>query len=198
MPGYWKRETEDPSCFDHEGFYRIGDAVRPVDPDQPALGLYFDGRIAEDFKLTSGTWVDVGRLRLRALSALSPIAQDVVVTGHDRDEVGLLIFPNVSDCRTMCGDLDPEAPLEEILRHSAVGSRVREGLRELKAAGTGSSTYPVRALLLDTPPAIDAGEITDKGYINQRAVLERRRALVEHLYRSARLAHPVVFLIGEA
>jgi feruloyl-CoA synthase len=157
-------------AFDDEGYYLIGDAGRLVDPGEPNLGVAFDGRVAEDFKLMSGTWVSVGTLRTRAVSALSPLAADVVVTGHDREEIGLLIFPS----------LQAKALAPQDLR-----AEIRAGLLALRAEGVGSSQAPTRALVLDEPPSVDAGEITDKGYINQRAVLTRRAAQVETLYASA-------------
>src|SRR5262249_3761387 len=162
-----------------EGFYRMGDAARLVDADKPAQGIEFAGRIAEDFKLTSATWVHVGALRLRALAALLPVAQDLVITGHDRNEIGFLIFPSLAGCRSLCPHLSKDAPLSSLLADARVHDCVRAGLRRLAAEGGGSSTYATRALFLTEPPAIDAGEITDKGYINQRAVLEQRAALVE-------------------
>jgi feruloyl-CoA synthase len=183
-PGYWRRPELTTREFDPQGFYKIGDAVRFVDESVPQRGLLFDGRVAEDFKLTTGTWVRVGHLRLRAIAALTPVAQDVVVAGHDRDDVCLLIFPNLAACRTLCPSLDACAPLEEVLTHPRVRAYVQHGLRELHAQASGSSTHASRAVLLAEPPSIDAGEITDKGYINQRAVLTRRHAVVDALYES--------------
>jgi feruloyl-CoA synthase len=184
-PGYWKRPDATAAAFDEEGFYRSGDAVRFVDPSRPEKGLAFDGRLSENFKLTSGTWVRVGALRLRALAALAPVAQDVVVAGADRDEVRLLVFPDVAACRALATDLGPEAALDEVLAHPEVRSRLRAGLGALRAEGGGSSTFATRALFLEEPPSIDAGEITDKGYVNQRAVLANRAARVEALYGPA-------------
>jgi len=183
-PGYWQQPGLTAEAFDEESFYRIGDAVRFFDPARPERGLVFDGRIAEDFKLSTGTRVNVGTLRVQGIAALSPIAQDIVVTGHDGDACGFLIFPNVAACRDAAG-LPRDAPLPEVLRHSAVQERIQAGLAALRAAGGGTSTWAARALLLADPPSIDAGEITDKGYINQRAVRERRAALVEILHGEA-------------
>ena len=178
-PGYWKRPDLTATAFDDEGFYLTGDAARFVNSGKPELGLLFDGRIAENFKLTTGTWVNVGMLRVRAIEALAPIAADVVIAGHERDEIGLLIFPNQAGCRSLCeSSADP-------LLSAAVRLRVQQGLAELHAAGGGSSTFASRALLLADAPSIDAGEITDKGYVNQRRVLERRAAFVERLFSSA-------------
>lgn len=182
-PGYWRRPDLTAQHFDEEGFYRIGDAVRFVDEAAPERGLVFDGRVAEDFKLTTGTWVHVGPLRLRAIGALAPVAHDVVVAGHDRGEVCFLIFPNVTACRGLCSDLEADASIDEVLAHPSVRAHVASGLRELHRETPGSSAHAARALLLAEPPSIDAGEITDKGYINQRAVLVRRKACVDALYR---------------
>src|SRR5262249_7302924 len=107
-PGYWKRDDLTAAAFDEEGFYRMGDAARLVDPADPARGIEFAGRVAEDFKLTSATWVHVGALRARAISAISPVAQDIVITGHDRSEVGFLIFPSLAGCRSLCPNLDED------------------------------------------------------------------------------------------
>jgi feruloyl-CoA synthase len=181
-PGYWKRADLTNQAFDEESFYRIGDAGRFADPADPAQGIEFAGRIAEDFKLTSGTWVHVGALRVKALTFLSPIAQDLVITGHDRDEAGFLIFPNIAGCRSLCPELDENTPLKNLLADSRIIDHVRERLLSLAAEGGGSSSCAGRAIFLEEPPSIDAGEITDKGYINQRAVLERRAAMVESLY----------------
>ena len=146
-------------------------------------GLAFDGRTAEDFKLTSGTWVHVGAVRLAAVAAGAPVIMDAVVTGHDRDEVGLLVFPNLPGCRLLCPDLGPGADLETLVRRPAIRERLVAGLSAYNADQPGSSTRIARVLLMVDPPSIDAGEITDKGYINQRAVLERRAELVERLHR---------------
>jgi feruloyl-CoA synthase len=185
-PGYWKRADLTQAAFDEEGFYRIGDAGRFADPQEPARGIEFDGRIAEDFKLMSGVWVHVGAIRVKALAALAPLAQDIVVTGHDREEAGFLVFANPPGCRSLCPDLPTDAPLEQVLADARVVARLKEGMAKLKQEGGGSSTYAARALLMAEPPSIDANEITDKGYINQRAVLSRRAALVARLYAEPR------------
>jgi feruloyl-CoA synthase len=167
-PGYYRRPDLTKEAFDEEGFYRIGDALRFADAADPAQGLVFDGRVAEDFKLSSGTWVHVGAVRIALLGAASPLLQDAVITGHDRDEVGALVFLNPAVAK----GLEP----------AAVRMRIAAALTALAASAGGSSTYPTRALVLTEPPSIDADEITDKGYINQRAVRERRAALVETLH----------------
>jgi feruloyl-CoA synthase len=184
-PGYWKLPGLTAAHFDGEGYYCIGDAVRFVDPERPECGLLFDGRVSEDFKLDTGTWVNVGMLRVQAIEALAPIAQDVVIAGRDRREIGLLVFPHVGACRALCPDLPADASVDDVLAHATVFNRLKQGLAVLKTRGGGSSTYATRALLLTEPPSIDAGEITDKGYINQRAVLARRAAFVDALYSNA-------------
>jgi len=181
-PGYFKRPDLTAQNFDEEGFYRIGDAVRFVDEDHPDRGLLFDGRIAEDFKLDSGTWVNVTALRLRAISALAPVAQDVVIAGHDHPYLAILIFPNLRACASLCDDLLPGAPTDAALSHRNVRAHVASALEKLRAECAGSSMHAKAALLMREPPSIDAGEITDKGYINQRAVLRRRGDLVARLY----------------
>jgi feruloyl-CoA synthase len=184
-PGYWKRDDLTRAAFDEEGFYRMGDAVRFADPDDLAKGIEFDGRVAEEFKLGSGTWVHTGALRVKAIAALAPVAQDIVLTGQDRDYVGFMIFPNLQAARALAG-LPADAAPAQVLAHPAVIACVDNGMRALKADGGGSSTHARRALFLEEPPNIDAGEITDKGYINQRAVLARRAAQVAVLYTAAK------------
>ena len=180
-PGYFKRPSLSVEAFDEEGFYLTGDAVRFADAQRPEAGLMFGGRISEDFKLSSGTWVNVGITRVRAVECLAPIAQDLVIAGHDRDHMAFLIFPNLLACRQVAG-LAPDADAETVLAHSAVRDAARVGLEKLRAIGGGSSMYAPRCLLLAEPPNIDGGEITDKGYINQRAVLNRRADLVRRLF----------------
>ncbi|MFM2067955.1 MAG: hypothetical protein RLZZ584_2864 [Pseudomonadota bacterium] len=155
------------AAFDDEGYYRIGDAGRLVEDARPERGVVFDGRVAEDFKLMSGTWVSVGTLRVKAVSAFAPHVSDAVVTGHDREEVGLLLFPT---------------PQAKGLTPEQWRAHIAAGLKAMASDGGGSSQRVGRALVLDAPPSVDAGEITDKGYINQRAVLTNRAALVAALY----------------
>lgn len=182
-PGYFKQPEETAKAFDEEGYYLIGDAAKFADPGNPAAGLMFDGRVSEDFKLTTATWVSVGALRVKGIETMAPVVQDIVVTGHDRDSVGFLIFPNVAACRKLAG-LPEDAALEQVVSHPAVLDHIAQGMRALRDAGTGSSTYADRAALLTTPPSVDSGEITDKGYINQSAVLRTREHLVVKLYGS--------------
>jgi feruloyl-CoA synthase len=167
FPGYRDAPHLTAQAFDAEGYYCIGDAGYLADDARPEGGVVFNGRVAEDFKLTTGTWVSVGTLRVRVVSALAPLAQDVVVTGHDRDEIGVLVFPT---------------PQAAALAPQELAQRVAAALKALRAEGGGSSQTPARALLLAEPPSADAGEITDKGYVNQSAVLKRRAADVAALY----------------
>ncbi len=179
-PGYWKSPEQTRAAFDEDGFYLIGDAVTFADPAHPEQGLFFDGRVAEDFKLTSGTWVSVGTLRVAGIAALAPLAQDIVVTGHGGDHVGFLVFPNIAACRALAA-LPAAASVEEVLRSPEVRMAIARGLARLKAQSSGSSGHAARALLLAEAPSVDHGEITDKGYVNQRAVIARRVAEVAAL-----------------
>ncbi|MFK4512149.1 feruloyl-CoA synthase [Bradyrhizobium daqingense] len=179
-PGYWKAPELTKQAFDEEGFYLIGDAVKLADPERPERGLFFDGRVAEDFKLNSGTWVSVGTLRVAGIAALAPLAQDIVVVGHGGDEVRFLVFPNVAACRAHAG-LPETAAVSEVLAHDKIRSAIAQGLARLKQQSGNSSGHATRALLLAEPASVDGGEITDKGYINQRAVLTRRADAVARL-----------------
>ena len=167
-------------AFDEEGFYRMGDAGKLADPENPSAGVIFDGRVSEDFKLTTGTWVSVSTLRANAVAALAPFAQDVVVSGHDRDEVGLLIFPTPT-LRALAGYAEPQPCGKSLGEHPAVQAALAEALARL-GRNAGSSQRAARAVLLSSPPSIEQGEITDKGYINQRAVLTLRADDVARLY----------------
>jgi feruloyl-CoA synthase len=191
-PGYWRQPELTRAAYDEEGFYRMGDAVRFVDPEDPEQGLVFDGRVAEDFKLSSGTWVSVGPLRAKVIAAGAPHVQDVIVAGLNRDWLGVLVFPNVEACRGLCPDLPAQAPLSDVVGQRAVQARFQDLFDGLAREATGSSTRIARAMLLATPPSIDASEITDKGSINQRAVLKSRAALVEELYAEQPSPHVIV------
>jgi feruloyl-CoA synthase len=181
-PGYWRQPELTKAAFDEEGFYRLGDAVAWVDAQEPRKGLVFDGRVAEDFKLATGTWVSVGPLRAKFIAFANPYVQDVVFTGLNRDWLGALVFPRLDDCRALAPDLPGGAPASEVLAHPAVRAKFQALVDAFAREATGSSTRIARAILLDRPPSIDASEITDKGSINQRAVLKARAALVEELY----------------
>ena len=180
MTGYHRQPELTAAAFDEEGFYRIGDAGTFVDPDDPAEGLVFAGRVVEDFKLGSGTFVHVGTLRVAAIAAASPVVQDALVAGQDRAWAGLLAWPNLAACRALVGQ--PDASAEALVVHPVVIGRLRDGLRAMNAAAGGSSARIRRAMLMTEPPSVDGNEMTDKGYVNQRAGLERRAALVARLY----------------
>ncbi len=181
MPGYWRAPEQTRAAFDDEGYYRTGDAARFRDPAQPARGLVFDGRTAEDFKLSTGTFVSVGPLRARIIQLGDPCVQDAVVTGLNRNDVGALLFPRADDVRRLAGVGD-EMPLPELLHLPLVRAFFQRLADRLWAEATGSANRVARLHVLAEPPAIDHGEVTDKGSINQRAVLSHRAALVEALY----------------
>jgi feruloyl-CoA synthase len=180
-PGYWRQEHLTRDAFDAEGYYKIGDALKFADPDDPAKGLLFDGRIAEDYKLSTGTWVSVGPLRARFIDHFAPYVRDVVFAGPDRDDIAALVFPDIEACRKLAG-LGPDATPVAVVDHAGVRAKFAERLNTLAASSPGSSTRVVRAILMAEPPSMDKGEMTDKGSINQRSVLANRAALVEELY----------------
>jgi feruloyl-CoA synthase len=181
MPGYWRAPGLTAEAFDEEGYYRTGDALRFYDPARPELGFVFDGRIAEDFKLSTGTFVSVGPLRARVISQGAPYVMDAVVTGLNRATVGLLVFPRMEHCRALA-DLPPDADAAQVLASPPVRAMFGRLLRDLNAGASGSSMRIERLLPLAEPPSIDHRELTDKGSINQAAVLARRAALVDELY----------------
>ena len=174
-PGYWRQDDLTRDAFDEEGFYKLGDALLFVNEDKPELGFTFDGRLAEDFKLSSGTWVSVGPLRAKFIHQAAPFAKDIVVAGHDRDDVAVLIIPDMEACRGI--DID---------------RKFREILQDLARESTGSSNRIMRAIVVTEPLSMDAHEITDKGSINQKSVLNNRAALVEDLYASPSPPHVIV------
>jgi feruloyl-CoA synthase len=189
-PGYWRQPELTAAAFDDEGFYKFGDAIKPVDPEDLSAGFDFDGRIAEDFKLASGTWVSVGPLRARLILACAPLVRDVVIAGINRDEVSALVILDLDGCRLVnpalaAGDL--AAAASDFLIREAF----RERLAKFLATSTGSSTRIARATLIDAPLSIDRGEVTDKGSINQRAVLDHRSRLIEELYSPTPAAHVI-------
>jgi feruloyl-CoA synthase len=190
-PGYWRQPELAGSAFDADGFLKTGDAACLTDPDDAARGIVFDGRLAENFKLMSGTWVHVGELRLALLAAGAPLVQDVVVTGHDRAEIGLLVFPNPEGCRALCPGAS-DLPLAELICRTEVRAHLAAALAAHNAANAANSRRIARALLVAEPPSIAAGEITDKGYVNQRAVLAHRAALVARLHAADPSADPDV------
>jgi feruloyl-CoA synthase len=175
-PGYWRNPAATRAAFDEEGFYRLGDALVPLDPNDLHKGFRFDGRITEDFKMATGTWVSVGPLRAKLIAAFAPYVKDAVIAAPDRDSLAAILIP------------EPEAIArivpagEDAALHPGLRAELAAKLAEFAAAATGSSQRIARATLLTAPLSLDAGEITDKGSINQRAVLACRAALVEDLY----------------
>jgi feruloyl-CoA synthase len=180
-PGYWRQPELTAAAFDEEGFYKFGDAAKPAVANDLSAGIDFDGRIAEDFKLASGTWVSVGPLRARFIAACAPLVRDVVIAGINRDDITALVVLDLDGCRLINPDL-PSNDIAVSARDALVRSAFRQRFATFQSAATGSSTRIARALLLDTPLSIDRGEVTDKGSINQRAVLDHRKATVETLY----------------
>ena len=184
-PGYWRQPELTAAAFDEEGYYKFGDALRFADPEDVTKGLIFDGRVAEDFKLASGTWVNVGPLRAAFIDHFAPLVQDVVIAGLGCNEVGALVFADRAACQRLCPTLAPGVTPAELFARPEVRAAFAERLRSLAAQSTGSSNCVAAMLLLEEPPSLDQGEMTDKGSINQRAVLNHRAGLVEELY-----AHP--------
>ncbi len=192
-PGYWRQPEMTRTAFDEEGFYRFGDALKPADAQDLHSGFDFDGRISEDFKLASGTWVSVGPLRARFIAACSPLVRDVVIAGINRDEISALVVLDPDGCRL----INPTLPSDDLAATAAdalIRGAFRERFERFLLSATGSSTRITRAVLLDSPLSIDRGEVTDKGSINQRAVLDHRNSLVEELY--AAVPPPRIIRIG--
>jgi feruloyl-CoA synthase len=181
-PGYYKAPRLTADAFDDEGFYKIGDAVKFADVADPSKGLLFDGRLAEDFKLATGTWVSVGPLRGAFIAHFAPLVRDVVLAGADRDDITALVFPDADACRKLAPDLAADAAVAALLADQRVRAEFARLLDTLLQAGSGASSRICRAILLAELPSLDIGEMTDKGSINQRAVLANRSGLVEDLY----------------
>jgi feruloyl-CoA synthase len=183
-PGYFGQPDLTKKMFDEEGFYCIGDAGIFVDDSDPVKGIMFAGRVVEDFKLTTGTFVHVGSLRTDAIAAATPVVHDALVAGQDRPFIGLLAWPNLHACRQLVGN--PDLSFEDAVKHPEVIACFRRGLEAHNKECEGASSRIIaRAMLMAEPPSIDGNELTDKGYINQRAGLDRRAALVERLYADA-------------
>ena len=191
-PGYWRAAAVTAAAFDEEGFYKLGDALKFQDPADPNKGLLFDGRIAEDFKLATGTWVSVGPLRAEFVTHCAPLVRDVVLAGADRDDVAALVIPDLEACRKLTPDLAPQTPAAAVLADARVRDKFASLLIGLAATSRGTSRRIRRAILLAEPPSLDVGEVTDKGSINQRVVLAHRAALVEELYAEVPPAHVIV------
>jgi feruloyl-CoA synthase len=190
-PGYWRQPDKTAECFDDEGFYCIGDALKFVDPADPNKGLLFDGRVSEDFKLSTGTWVNMAGVRGTLIRAFAPYVRDAVLTGLDRNHIGALLLLDLDAARRLAPEIE-NADEKMLAGHPALRALFKERLDTLAATSTGSSNLVARAIVLDRPPSADANEITDKGSINQRAVMAARAALVEDLYADPSPAHVLV------
>jgi feruloyl-CoA synthase len=188
MPGYWRQPELTAKAIDAEGFYHFGDAVTPVDADDLSQGLRFDGRLGENFKLLTGTWVSVGSLRDRLVTAASPLIKDAAITGENRAEVGALLFLDPLQARRLAGLPDGTADAEAF-GHPLVVARLQAVLDGLAAQATGSSTFVARAAVMATPLDPAAGELTDKGSVSQKSVLKTRAAEIDALHDGARAAH---------
>lgn len=180
-PGYWRQPELTAAAFDEEQFYRLGDAVRLLDDNEPARGLAFDGRIGEDFKLSNGTWVSVGPLRAELIAALSPMAQDVVIAGLNAEYLAILIIPDLRGCGQVLGSSETPA-YDAVVANRDLLAAIQQRLSAHARQNPASTRCVCRALLLPMPPSLDKGEITDKGSINQRAVLSHRASCVDALY----------------
>ncbi|MEQ9347903.1 MAG: feruloyl-CoA synthase [Thalassospira sp.] len=181
-PGYWKQPDKTRESFDDEGYYLIGDALKFVDPDDTDRGFLFDGRVCEDFKLSTGTWVHAAAIRTAIAQTFAPYVRDAVLAGLDKDYLGALIFADFTACRKLCPDLPAHADERDIATHPAVRAHFQKCLNDLATKATGSSNFLARAILLESSPELDAHEVTDKGSINQRAVLAKRADKVAELY----------------
>ncbi len=191
--GYWRNEEATKNAFDADGFYITGDALKMIDADNPNAGLLFDGRIAEDFKLDTGTWVNVGVLKAKLITAGQGLIQDAAITGHDKSFVGAIVFPELNYCKKLSG-LGSDADLTSIVTHPNVLAALQIVLNNFAKQNTGSSTLVKRALFADFTLSIDKGEITDKGSINQRNILTNYAGYVSKIYQTA-LSHGVVEVV---
>jgi len=188
-PGYLKRKDLTEKAFDEEGFYLIGDAGRLVDPEDPSQGIDFDGRVVENFKLLTGTWVDVGSLRLAVVNSCAPYFQDGIVTGHDKDYIGFLAWPNIEACKNF---IIEEVSLEQLLCHPKLIEEIKNKINIHNKSFPGSSTKIKKIILMDKPPSFDDNEITDKGYVNQSSALSSRSELVEKIYNDSEMEGVII------
>jgi feruloyl-CoA synthase len=183
FPGYWRQPELTAKVFDEEGFYCSGDALKFADETNPNKGMIFDGRLSENFKLNTGTWVNVGVLRTQLMAAGNGLIQDCVITGHDRDFVGAIVFASLDYCRDITR-LGNESALSELIEHPSVKQKLDNTLKSLAGQSTGSATLIKQAIFADFSLRLDKGEITDKGSINQQIVLQNHPELVERLYEN--------------
>ncbi|SEL79007.1 feruloyl-CoA synthase [Acinetobacter sp. DSM 11652] len=195
MKHYWRLPmAQQADIFDDEGFYRTGDAVKLVDPSDPSQGLMYDGRIAEDFKLNTGTFVNVGTLRNKVLITGNRLIQDVCITGSNLSAIGFLIFPKIADCAEYAGLDLSLVDTKEVLLHPKVQQWFKQFLIDFNKDATGSSNTVSMLYLMIEPPLLDAGETTDKGNLNQSGILKRRIAMVEELYEK-NINNPLIIRI---
>ncbi|MBL0935906.1 MAG: feruloyl-CoA synthase [Rhizobiaceae bacterium] len=190
-PGYWRQPDKTAECFDEDGFYKIGDALKFVDADDVNRGFLFDGRVSEDFKLSTGTWVNMAGVRAGLISGCAPYVRDVVLTGLNANHIGALLLLDFDAARKLDATLTG-ADEKTVAHHPAVRAEVQKRLDALAAKATGSSNLVARAIILDTLPSIDKHEVTDKGSINQRAVMAARAGLVDDLYAEPSPAHVLI------
>ncbi len=183
-PGYWRQSDKTKEAFDEEGYYLMEDALKFRDPSDPSKGMLFDGRVTEDFKLNTGTWVNMASVRGATVRGLAPLVRDMVLTGLDLPHIGALLFLDYDACRAEFPELAEEEDTVKIATHAPLVERIQHGLNELARQATGSSTLVKRAIILETPPSPDHNEITDKGSLNQRAVMAFRKAECDALYAS--------------
>jgi feruloyl-CoA synthase len=181
FPGYWRQPELTAKAFDEEGFYCTGDALRFVDETDANKGMIFDGRIAEDFKLNTGTWVSAGVLRAQLIATGNGLIQDAVITGHDNEFIGAIVFAGADYCKNIAG-LSNDASLHEVINHATIKEKLQQALNEMAAKSTGSSSLIKRAVFADFNLSIDKGEITDKGTVNQRMVIQNHPEAVEKIY----------------
>jgi feruloyl-CoA synthase len=191
-PGYWRQADKTAEAFDEEGYYMMQDALKFHDPDDISKGLLFDGRVTEDFKLDTGTWVNMAGVRGATIRELAPLVRDLVMTGLDLPHIGALLFLDHDACRAEFPELAGEENTARIARHAPLVARIQSGLNALARKATGSSTMVARAIILETPPSPDANEITDKGSLNQRAVMAHRPDDCAALYAADMPAHVIV------
>lgn len=183
-PGYWRDEQATRQAFDQEGYYCLGDAIKLIDPEHPEKGMRFDGRIAENFKLSSGTWVNVFEIRERIIHACAPFVYDVVIAGHDQDFIGALVFPDLEACRRLCANASETTPAD-VLGSPEIRAQFRELFSRLKSESSGASNRVERFIVEAELPSLDTGEMTDKSTVSQRTVLERRAEVVKALFAEA-------------
>jgi feruloyl-CoA synthase len=191
-PGYWRQPEKTAEAFDEEGYYRMQDALKFHDPNDVSKGLLFDGRVTEDFKLDTGTWVNMAGVRSSVIRGLAPLVRDLVLTGLDLPYIGGLLFLDYDACRAKFPELAAEEDPGVIARHPALVQFIQSNLNDLARHATGSSTMVARAIILETPPSPDANEITDKGSLTQRAVIANRPKAVSDLYANEKLPHILI------